>query len=120
VNFGFKPISSGYGPARVVTNDPQNKPWNETNKNTNRAKEIFMCTGVHSSVVFDNAPNAQSLSDFEQASGSGRTVTVTELGDGRVHVSCFSPVESTHADLAGALRVSSDQLKLELAGLRDR
>ena len=75
-----------------------------------------MCTGVQSSVVLDVAPSLEKLNVLGDS--SGRTVTITNLNDGRVHVSCFSPVESTHANLGAALRSLADQLKADLAGLR--
>ncbi len=75
-----------------------------------------MCTGVQSSVVLDVAPSPEKLNVFGDS--SGRTVTITNLNDGRVHVSCFCPVEATHANLGAALRSLADQLKVDLAGLR--
>jgi hypothetical protein len=75
-----------------------------------------MSTGVQSSVVLDSSPTQEMLDVFGNL--FGRTITVTNLTDGRVHVSCFSPVESMHADLGAALRSSAIQLKADLAGLR--
>jgi hypothetical protein len=77
-----------------------------------------MCTGVRSTVVLEEAPSPEFLSKFGET--DGRTVTVTLLDDGRVHVSCFDAVEPTHSDLAAALRQSSDRLKSDLSGLRER
>jgi ferredoxin-fold anticodon binding domain-containing protein len=75
-----------------------------------------MSTGVQSSVVLDRAPTPEMLDVFGNL--FGRTVTVTNLNDGRVHVSCFSPVEPMHADLGAALRSAANQLRDDLAGLR--
>ena len=75
-----------------------------------------MCTGVHSTVVLDRAPSAETLRKFEEI--DERKLTVTLLADGRAHVSCFSPVEPTHSELAFQLRNSSEKLKSDMALLR--
>ncbi len=74
-----------------------------------------MCTGVRSSVELDAVPNNELLETM--ARRDGLRFTVKNLSDGRVHVSCFAPVDQHRSDLPIALRALSTLVRADLAEL---
>ena len=70
-----------------------------------------MCTGVLSTIILDRRPAPDVLKP--DAISSERVVTIANLHDGRVHVSCFTPLKCDHPTLLEALReVSVAQRKV--------
>jgi hypothetical protein len=74
-----------------------------------------MATGVQSSVTLDTKPSPDAWNAF--IAHPNRVVSIVEMCDGRVHVSCFEPVSIHHADLRAALRERSVTVRAEIEGL---
>jgi hypothetical protein len=78
-------------------------------------KENNMCTGVRSAVELDALPNNELLDALAQR--DGLRFTMKNLSDGRVHVSCFAPMDQRRSDLPIALRELSNVVRADLAEL---
>jgi hypothetical protein len=74
-----------------------------------------MATGVQSSVTLGARPSADALKIFTER--PERVVTVVDMCDGRVHISCYEPVSIHHADLPTALRERAVSMRSDLEGL---
>jgi acylphosphatase len=74
-----------------------------------------MCTGVRSAVELDSMPNNELLEAMAQR--DGLRFTLKNLSDGRVHVSCFAPIDQRQSDLPSALRKLSTVVRSDLAEL---
>jgi hypothetical protein len=79
-------------------------------------EEIAMCTGVRSTVVLDSLPKEDAWIPFRTQ--TDRSVKVSDLRDGRVHVECFTPVPCEHEDLLNELRRIATSQRTELDALR--
>jgi hypothetical protein len=74
-----------------------------------------MPTGVQSSVTLQTTPQPEAWRAF--TSHAERVVSIVELPDGRVHISCFSPISMHHPDLRSALHTLADSVRIDLDNL---
>lgn len=75
-----------------------------------------MCTGVLSTVILDRRPAPEVLN--AAAVGSDRVVKIADLHDGRVQVSCFTPLRCDHPSLLDALREVSLSQRRDLDSMK--
>ncbi len=78
--------------------------------------EDHMLTGVKSSVILEMVPDSIVLDEF--AARNGCVVNVIDLGDGRVKIESFAPVECENADVVTELRQLSLTQRGDLDALR--
>ena len=87
-----------------------------TLKSPTKHTEDQMLTGVKSSVILEMAPDSIVLDEF--AARNGCVVNVIDLGDGRVKIESFAPVECENTDVVTELRQLSLTQRGDLDALR--